>query len=257
MKRPLFALLALLIPATTMAITNGRPARDRDGLRRQVVRIENSLGELCSGVLVAPDVVLTAAHCLSLPARYHVVVLDNHFKPISIPIVAIESHRDFVPSQQPHRQTGTDLALVRLQNAVPADMHPAPISASAVPQPGTALYPAGYGSTSYNNTKSARILRIATLTVLAANQPPNNVTLAADPSFRGRSPGAGACRGVSGGPVFMATDEGYIVGGIITWSSRAEFARDSSPCGGVTALTPIAPHSGWITRAIGRLHRAG
>jgi hypothetical protein len=56
----LSALVALASPAH--AVMLGTTTRDPNGTRSSVVRVESSMGELCSGALIAPDLVLTAAH---------------------------------------------------------------------------------------------------------------------------------------------------------------------------------------------------
>ena len=75
----LAALVALASPAH--AVMLGTTTRDPDGTRGSVVRVENSMGELCSGALIAPDLVLTAAHCLTDRAAYRVVGVDRAFRP--------------------------------------------------------------------------------------------------------------------------------------------------------------------------------
>ena len=52
--------LAGLLPAPASAVINGTTTRDRDGARSFVVRIESTEGEICSGTLIAPDLVLSA-----------------------------------------------------------------------------------------------------------------------------------------------------------------------------------------------------
>ncbi|HEY0570621.1 MAG TPA: peptidase S1, partial [Enterovirga sp.] len=64
-RRVLAALAALtsslaILPA--LAVTGGEVVRDPNGLRLSVVEIDSSSGELCSGALIAPDLILTAAH---------------------------------------------------------------------------------------------------------------------------------------------------------------------------------------------------
>ena len=97
------------------AILLGSVNRDPDGLRRSVVSIENSIGELCSGALIAPDLVLTAAHCLTDQAAYRVVAVNRAFRPQRLRIVAAAVHPAFVPGTTPRTQPGVDLAIVKVE----------------------------------------------------------------------------------------------------------------------------------------------
>src|SRR5688572_12484348 len=75
LSRALLALAAVAaLAAPAHAVVRGEVARDPNGVRQSVVRVESSLGELCSGAVIGPDLVLTAAHCLMEPAAYRVVV---------------------------------------------------------------------------------------------------------------------------------------------------------------------------------------
>lgn len=55
--------LALFVNAPARAIVGGAPAAS-DGIARSVVTIVGSHGNFCSGTLIAPDLVLSAAHCV-------------------------------------------------------------------------------------------------------------------------------------------------------------------------------------------------
>ncbi|MEN3930430.1 trypsin-like serine protease [Microvirga sp. W0021] len=251
MKKLLAATLAiLLIPGLANAITQGKAARDKDGLRSSVVRIENSAGELCSGVLVSSNAVLTAAHCVTVKSSYWVTVMDRKFQSKKLTIAQIVRSPSFDVRLAPTEQTGVDLALIRLSEPAPDDMEPLTIHANIPVRMGDEIYVAGFGSTSYANIKSARTLRVVSLSIIKTKQPPNDLVIAADPKSYAMKTGAGACRGDSGGPAFVFGPEGYGLGGILSWSSSALGEKNSSPCGGITAITPLAPNILWIMRNI-------
>jgi secreted trypsin-like serine protease len=66
--------------------------------------------------------------------------------------------------------------------------------------------------------------------------------------------GAGACRGDSGGPILAATQDSYLLYGIVSWSSGAWQTHERSACGGLTAVTPLAEHTTWIRGALQSLN---
>ena len=71
-------LLGPILPA--QAVIQGEVSRNPNGARAFVVRIESTQGEICSGTLIAPDLVLTAAHCVMHQAGYSVVTVDRAFR---------------------------------------------------------------------------------------------------------------------------------------------------------------------------------
>lgn len=241
-----FGLLA--VPA--QAVTQGEASRDPNGLRRSVVFIENSTGELCSGAVIGPDLVLTAAHCMAERASYRVVGVNRAFRPQSFNVAAIAVHPTFVPGTTPRTQPGVDLAVLRLGRPLGPDFAPLDPRLAGRIDDGDMVTIAGFGVLSEKSRKTARILRQTGLMSLGSVQVANRVQIVADPERQAETPGAGACRGDSGGPILTGGQDGYRLYGIVSWSSGALRSRDGSACGGLTAVTPLADHVGWVLQGM-------
>jgi hypothetical protein len=252
----LAALILLLAPASAWAVTGGQVVRDPNGLRRSVVEIDSSVGELCSGAVIAPDLVLTAAHCVLQRASYRVVVVDSRFRRFAVKAVAAALHPDFVPGTTPRDQPGVDLAIIKLAQPLGPDFVPLDPAASQEVQAGEFVDLAGYGLTAENRRKSARVLRSTRLISLGKLKVANEVLAVADEDKLAETSGSGACRGDSGGPILRGTpDGGYQLLGIVSWSSGALRSRVATACGGLTAVTPVADHGRWIAARAADLRR--
>jgi hypothetical protein len=260
MRSPLrFALplLAGLWPAAALAVVQGEAVHDPNGLRGSVVRVESTLGELCSGTLIAPDLVLTAAHCVMRRAAYSVVVTDRNFRERRIGAAAAAMHPDFVPGTTPEDQPGTDLALLKLSERLGPDYMPLYARRGGGIAPGERVAIAGYGVVDETRRRSARTLRQAPLVSLGELRVANTVTVVADRRHRAETPGAGACLGDSGGPILSAGPNGYELVGVVSWSSGAvqQKRRTRTACGGFTAVTPVGTNAGWIAERASDLAR--
>ena len=245
--------LAATQPA--LAVVGGVTPRDTQGTRASTVRVETSRGELCSGAVIAPQIVLTAAHCLMDGGSISVVSLDPRFKPRRQPVLAVLPHPSFVPGTTPRTQPGTDLALLRLTQALPDDMEP--LSLGGGLWQGETVTMAGYGLSSENNKRSARQLRETQLLNVGNYTTQNTVKVAVDIESRGETPGAGACRGDSGGPVIRGPARSRDLVGIVSWSSGPLKTRARLICGGFTAITPVSEHRAWISQGSARLLALG
>ena len=250
---PFLVFVALtFFTGSAQAILLGAASRDPDGLRRSVVFIENSAGELCSGALIGADLVLTAAHCMTDAASYRVVAVNRAFKPQRIRVVALAMHPSFVTGTTPRTQPGVDLAILRLERRLGADFLPLNPTLAGRIGVGDAVTIAGFGVSDENRKGTARVLRHANLVSLGPIEVANRVLIVADPERLAETSGAGACRGDSGGPILAATQDSYRLYGIVSWSSGPLHASGGrrNACGGLTAVTPLVEHLGWIRQAI-------
>jgi Trypsin len=244
---PILALAAFtLVTSPAWAILQGATSRDPNGLRRSVVSIENSLGELCSGVIVGPDLVLTAAHCVTDRAAYRVVGLNRAFRPQRFNVAAVAAHPTFVPGTTPRTQPGIDLAMVKLDRPLGPDYLPLDPREAGRIDIGDNVTIAGFGVLSERLKRTARTLRQTNLVSLGPIEVANRVLIVVDRDRLGEVAGAGACRGDSGGPILAATSTSYQLYGITSWSSGPLRGRVPSACGGLTAVTPIVEHLRWI-----------
>src|SRR3954468_11679160 len=124
----LSALLTLSIPAG--AIVGGAAAAPPE-IARAVVLIVGSRGNFCSGVALAPDLVLTAAHCVLPGADYKIVEYDAARQPQLRDVSHVRAHPSFDLKAMLAHRASADVALFMLteplRNAVAAALGaPAP-----------------------------------------------------------------------------------------------------------------------------------
>jgi S1-C subfamily serine protease len=232
-----FAWLALATgPAD--AIVGGAPFADQ-AIARHVVIIVGARN-LCTGVAIAPDLVLTAAHCVPSAGKYRLVTFEGR-RPEVKDVASVAAHPQFSP-----RADAPDLALVKLAAPV-ANLTPVALSERRVPPSvGDRFIVAGFGVGVQGDRKTAGKLRAVTL--VATDRPSSQQFSLIDPQKLGEAAGFGVCNGDSGGPVFDERDRALV--GIVSWSART----DGEPtCGFVSGVIPLARYRYWIAETAARL----
>lgn len=239
MLRSLAAIVIVLLPAPAGAIVGGGAQAPPEGRARAAVILTGPNG-ICTGVTLARNLVLTAAHCVPPGADYKLLEFDAARKPVLKDIASIARHPEFdVNAALRHRVTA-DVALLKL--AAPLNVAPAPLApAGGAAAVGDRYVVAGYGVAAPGDGKSAGTLRVATLIV--TGQPGSLQFRLVDPVTLGERAGLGACTGDSGAPVFRNVGGTLAVAGLVSWSTGPQL---SDGCGGLTGVTPLTRYRPWI-----------
>src|ERR1700704_2403718 len=110
---PMMAALALLLASPAGAIVGGG-VPSAEGIGRSVITIVGSRGNFCTGALIAPKLVLTAAHCVPSGADYKIVEYGMDRQPSLQDVKTVAIHPGFnMQAMQAHRATA-DVALLQL-----------------------------------------------------------------------------------------------------------------------------------------------
>src|SRR5262245_39232610 len=167
--------------ASAAAMVGGAPPTN-DGAARAVVMLTGSHGTFCSGVALARDLVLTAAHCVPAGATYKLIEFDSARQPVLKDIASIARHPGFDANAALRHRVTADVALVKLAaplKIVPAMLAPPGNSVAA----GDRFVVAGYGLTVRGDGKTGGTVRAATL--VATGQPGTLQIRLADPATKG------------------------------------------------------------------------
>jgi hypothetical protein len=242
------ALAFLVISSLPAAAMVGGAGVAPPAIARAVVLIVGSRGNSCSGVALAPDLVLTAAHCVLPGADYKIVEFDSARQPLLRDISSVTAHPKFdLKTMLAHRATA-DVALLRLAAPL-ASAEPVTLAPPSTVAPGDAFTVAGYGVAVRGDGKSGGTVRAAALT--ATGRPGNLQIRLHDPATKGEKAGLGACTGDSGAPVFIVNGGGPKVIGVVSWSTGP---GNTGGCGGLTGVTPLFLYRDWITQT-GKIRR--
>ena len=274
LTRPLAPLLLLLcalvapelVPAPAAAIVGGTD-QVSDGLTAPLAFIQISEpngAAACTGTLISPTVVMTAAHCVYETTK------GGNLLGIAAPsaLTVRVGSRDVTDARtgagarvvavlpQPYyRWDGNrhfhDIALLALDRSMPET--PAAL-AEQRPNAGKALVIAGYGRTSTKGAGKRGVLRIAQIDavdpaachLVSETFNPSWLFCGTAASGHGGVPGGTACFGDSGGPAFASenTARNIVVEGVISYGSGLDCEASRS------YLTLVSSERGFIDRAL-------
>ena len=236
MLRPfaLAASLILALAAPARAIIGGQDAGA--DLGAHVVMLSSDRGSFCSAAVIAPDLLLTAGHCVRAGANYRLLTYAQG-RPVLSELGAIAVHPGFDESAYQGRKFIVDLALVRLKAPL-VGYAGLPLAAEAGVA-GQTYRIAGFGVSAQGAGRTGGVLREAMLTGV---EPVSKIQL----RLKAAAGVAGSCQGDSGGPVLH---DGVLVGIL----ASAVGPGQSHGCGGATGVALIGAALPWIRTTAARL----
>lgn len=238
----LMALASSFFIAPAKALVGGAGV-DSDALGRSVLTIVGSRGNFCSGTLIAPTLVLSAAHCVSPGASYKIVQYDADRQPRLLAVKRVADHPGFNAQGIKAHRASADIALLQLSDPLPGKSA-LPLGIPLEPfEAGQAYTIAGIGVAARGDGKSGGTVRSAQL--VSTSHPGRLQIRLLDPATNNERPGLGACTGDSGGPVLQQQNGRSVVIGVISWSTAA---RNAAGCGGLTGVTPLTLYRDWIVQ---------
>jgi trypsin len=236
------SLAATLLASPALAIVGGGSAAS-DSVAHSVVTVVGSRGNFCTGALIAPDLVLTAAHCVLPGAAYKIV--DYSTKPAKLLDTRnVAAHPSFnLQTLLAHRATA-DVALLQLTARAPSGTAPVTTGVPQIPiEVGAPFTVVGMGVSIRGDGRSGGAIRAAGL--VATGKPGTLQIRLVDALTQGARDGLGACTGDSGAPVFEGQQGKAVIIGVVSWSTGA---NNSAGCGGLTGVTPLTLYRDWIVQ---------
>lgn len=188
-------------------IIGGKPVPVEDAMTKSTVFLTNGTYKdaFCSAVLIGPQFVLTAAHCLDGESKIFVGFGDGKISPKALLIKAkvFKIHPEY---QHSSINGYNDLGVIILETPAPATYQPIKFLPEEVPvAKGLELIIAGYGLTETSQDMQEQLLATDGVSVSVLE---NKNEYRVD-----ESNGHGSCNGDSGGPTFsIIGDQKYLVG---------------------------------------------
>lgn len=238
-------LSALAAPPTGPAAIVGGELTEAGDIP-EVVALFKDTGFACTGVLIAPDVVLTAGHCA---ADLSYVVIGSLDPANDEDAESAIVRNVFV---YPNYLDTLDLAVVALDR--PVTTEPAKLALGCRLEhlgDGSTSVVAGYGATNRFGTDNDGMLRDVTIPIVDADcdNPTRGCNVDVTPGGELIAGGdqQDSCFGDSGGPLFLMVDGERFLTGIV---SRGALPSNR-PCGDGGIYTRIDADIDWITEQAG------
>ena len=218
---------SLLGTAPALAVRGGEaiPPDAGRGVYSLSVRSESAGRTRCTGVAIAPDLLLTAGHCAAIAFVGRDALWSVSRGEEGATLAGVTKRILHPEFNQGSLSAGVDLAVLVLD----AELEGArPYRSTELPEGVRRLDAFGYGVASSAAPGSVGVLRRAPLDIVSGDGEHVEVSGGA----------RGACRGDSGGPLFH---DGVVV---------AILSEGSAGCRGAARATLLEPHAGFLDAAL-------
>ena len=220
-----------------LAVVNGQPD---PSLARHAVMVLDDHGNMCTGAVIAPKSILTAAHCVTDGTDWRIFWRSPEDQPVFTKPHSVRVHPGYVRNTHGTQNRSIDLAIVTLEEPLPAPFAPIALSDVTAVAPGDNISVAGFGFSEEKNRKTLGVMRRADLSVVEPHGHSSILVWLTDPD----AAGAGGCQGDSGGPLLY---QGSLIA--ITFETTGIGKHN---CGVLTQGTLIAPQRDWILKTMER-----
>jgi secreted trypsin-like serine protease len=218
----------------------------KNGIVALIINTEDQKQELCSGTLIAKNIVLTAAHCLVTSGskiRSIAVVfgpnLDTATKEMVRHGIKGLPNKDFLSGLDANPNASwNDIALIKLDADAPADFSLVKLAdAQTKLNSKASLIEAGFGNTQAaretSGDTSGALKQVSGIQLMSISVDGKELVL--------KEQNKGSCNGDSGGPAFIKN-----VDGSLTQVGIDSRGTDKDSCLGIGIYTNILAHLDWI-----------
>ncbi|MGL4635987.1 MAG: S1 family peptidase [Beijerinckiaceae bacterium] len=224
-------ILAVSSAGSALALGGSSVSDSASWLENKTVMVHGSRGNVCSGTVLSPTVIMTAAHCVSGSSQYKISYKEGGSSTFQ-EVRQIAIHPNYIKAV---RGVRTDIALVRLRLSLPYRFSSVPLDDDAKNDDvGSRQVIGGFGLARGGDDKSLGTLRTADVVVLKADDKRFFRLGLENGELR-------VCTGDSGGPVFSASLVTLKLTGVIY---AAEGMKNQ--CGGTAQAVRVAPQRKWI-----------
>lgn len=229
-------------------IIHGLTVRTDDPIASSTVAVINQVQgvlSLCSGSIIAPDLVVTAGHCVGPDkAGMKLMFTTDIRRPDSkvVNVAGFVRPKDF--GRMINGEDMNDIALIRFEGGLPLGYHAAKLLMDeGLLKNGEKVTLAGFGVSNGQaeqkpGAAGAGVLRKVDVTIAQAAYGRTEVVM-------DQTHGHGACHGDSGGPAFLKRGANFLLFGV---TSRGT-AVGAEECAGASIYTSIEAHQAFLKQA--------
>lgn len=232
-------LSGMVLTAPAFALVG--PAREAPEFAPYVVTVLDKSGgdaSYCTASVIAQEIVLTAAHCVSNPSNTRVFFRGGQSQLVLFDVASIALHPEFRPKIGRKHLISIDLALLRLAEPLPPAFKPIELMDSGPVATGQPFRIAGFGRADESVRGTSGVLRAG---ILVASGPKSPILVwLTDPD----GAGLGGCTGDSGAPVLAIGQPALVAVAI-----RANGINGHS-CGASTEAVLIGPQMPWVRKTL-------